>query len=96
MCPPLTILNYTPFLADGSRDVTDDVYRIAGGNLSEGMSLCRNNRTYGLQLLSQFRVILDRTVYSFLLKKGSNYQQTFSLLKFSDLRAILVNEFSWC
>lgn len=33
MCPPLIILNYTPFLEDDSSGVTEDVYRIAPGKL---------------------------------------------------------------
>lgn len=97
--PSVTTLDYIPFLADESSNVTDDVCRMASGNLSWGLSLPRNKTTYGLQLFSQFRLILDREncgFPSFLVRKGNIYQQTFSPPRFPDPRAVLVNEFSLC
>lgn len=61
--PSVTILDCT------SSNVTDDVCRMAAGNLSLGLSLHRDKRTYGLQLFSQFRLILDKENCVFLSKK---------------------------
>lgn len=80
--PPVTTLDYTPFSAEDSSDVTGEVCRVAAGMLPWGLALRRNRTTRGLQLRAPLGPTLDggEEYIPSPVRKGNDSQRTFSLL----------------